>query len=75
MDDRRLAPTATVAGVICCVGTTVGVVALGGVALASLGQFWLISGVLMAVVIAAAWTIDRRRQSSTGDEHDPVPTP
>ena len=61
MGERRLAPLAALAGLACCVGTAIAAVALGGVALASLGRFGVISATTLLVVVGVAWLIDQRR--------------
>ena len=47
MGERRLAPLAALAGLVCCVGTAIAAVALGGVALASLSRFGVISATML----------------------------
>lgn len=65
MSERRLAPLAAVGGIACCVGTAIAAVALGGMALASLGRVGIVSAVALIAVVAVAWSIDHRRP--TGD--------
>ncbi len=61
MGERRLAPLAALAGLVCCVGTAIAAVALGGVALASLSRFGVTSATMLLVVAGAAWLVDQRR--------------
>jgi len=59
--DRNLLPVAVLSAVVCC-GTMALIVALvGGVALASMGRFTVISVAGLGVVVAIAWWLDRRR--------------
>jgi len=67
MSDRRLAPLAAAAGLACCVGTAIAAVALGGVALASLGRFGVVSALSLIAVVAVAWVIDHRRHTADLD--------
>ncbi|HEX6236437.1 MAG TPA: hypothetical protein VFZ68_04535 [Acidimicrobiales bacterium] len=57
----RLTPVAAIAGVACCVSTAIAAVLVGGVTLASLGRFGLVSGSALVILIALAWRIDHRR--------------
>lgn len=61
MGERRLVPLAALAGFACCVGTAIAAVALGGVALASLGRFGVVSAAALVVVVGVAWLMDQRR--------------
>ena len=70
--DRDLAPAALVGAVVCC-----GVMALvaglvGGVALAAIGRFTVVSVAGLGVVVAIAWWLARRRHrhDRTGDTID-----
>lgn len=49
------------AGIACCAGTAIAAVALGGVALASLGRFGVIRATTLVGVVGVAWLIDQRR--------------
>jgi membrane protein implicated in regulation of membrane protease activity len=59
--DRDLLPVAVLSAVVCC-GTMALIAALvGGVALAAIGRFTVISAAGLGVVVAIAWWLDRRR--------------
>ena len=68
MPEQRVAPVAVLVGVACCAATAHAPVALGGVALASLGRFGLVSATTLTVVVAVAWAIDHRRALAEPDE-------
>jgi len=62
MRDRQLAPAALVAGIVCCAAMALVTGVAGGVALALLGRFTLVSVAGLGVVVTIAWQLDRRRQ-------------
>ena len=62
MRDRDLAPAALVAAFVCCGVTALVAGLVGGVALAAIGRFTVVSVVGLGVVVAIAWWLDRRRR-------------
>lgn len=72
MRDRDLAPAALVAAFVCCGMTAVVAGLVGGVALAAIGRFTMVSVLGLGVVVAIAWGLDRRRHrhDRTGDTND-----
>jgi len=72
MRDRTLAPAALVAVVVCCGAMALVAGLVGGVAVAVLGRFTLVSVAGLGVVVAIAWWLDRRRHhhDRTGDTSD-----
>lgn len=72
MRDRDLAPVAAVAAIVCCGGSALAAVLLGGVALAAVGQFTAVTVVGLGLVVLIARRLDRRRHG--GAPSDPPST-
>lgn len=62
MRDRDLAPKVLIAAVVCCGGSALLAGVIGGVALAAIGCFTVVSGFGLGAVVSVAWVLDRRRQ-------------
>ena len=69
MRDRDLAPAALVGAFVCCGAMALVAGAAGGVALAAIGRFTVVSVAGLGVVVTIAWWLDRRRHrhDRTGD--------
>ena len=67
MHDRDLAAAVLIAGVVCCGGSALLAGLVGGVALAAIGRFSVVSAVGLGAVVSVAWAMDRRRHRGDGD--------
>lgn len=72
MRDRGLAPVAAVAAIVFCGGSALAAGLVGGVALASVGQFTAVTVVGLGLVVLIARRIDRRHHR--GAPSDPPNT-
>ena len=61
MRDRALAPAALVGAIACCGAMALVAGLVGGVALAAIGRFTVISVAALGVVVVLAWRLDRHR--------------
>ncbi|MCB1006185.1 MAG: hypothetical protein KDB35_18530 [Acidimicrobiales bacterium] len=62
MRDRNLVPAALAGAIVCCGATALIAGLAGGVALAAIGRFTVVSVVGLGVVAAIAWRLDHRRR-------------
>jgi len=61
MRARDLLPVAVLGAVVCCGTMTLIVGLVGGVALAAIGRFTVLSVAGLGIVVTIAWWLDRRR--------------
>ena len=61
MGDRDLVPAALVGAMVCCLAMALIAGFVGGVAVATIGRFTVVSVAGLGVVVAIAWWLDRRR--------------
>ncbi|MGK2966859.1 MAG: hypothetical protein ACSLFM_14825 [Tepidiformaceae bacterium] len=66
MRDRNLVPAALVGAIVCCGAMALIAGLVGGVALAAIGRFTVVSIAALGVVVAIAWWLGRRAPRHDG---------